>query len=95
MLLAAARQQIADRLAAGDPDGALALAAQVRQLFPNDYHLAYLSGRAMLLEGDAAAARSELERAAHAAPDDRDIWVELERCGGEGAGLLLAELPPL
>jgi tetratricopeptide (TPR) repeat protein len=93
--LAEARQRIGDSVSRGDADGALELIAHLRQRVPRDYRLCMLSGRALLARGDVDAARAELERAAAAAPDEREIQVGLAACGVEEARSLAADLPPL
>lgn len=86
---------VAGRLAEGDPDGALALAGRIFERYPRDRRTSLLAGRAHLARGDASAARADLERAALAFPDSREVWSELAACGSERAPLMLAELPPL
>lgn len=93
--LSAARQQIGDCLGRADADTALELIERLRERFPRDYRLCLLAGRALLAKGELDQARAELECAAAAAPDDRDIQVGLGSCGVEDAQLLVADLPPL
>jgi tetratricopeptide (TPR) repeat protein len=93
--LPVARQMVADRLAEGDAGGALALARQILDRFPRDGQTLLLAGRAKLARGDVEGARSELERAAQAFPDSREICGELAARGSEQAASLQAELPPL
>ncbi len=93
--LSAARQLVADRLAEGDPEDALALVRGIAERFPRDCRAATLAGRAHLARGDVAAARAELERVAAALPDERDAWADLAACSSDRAASLLADLPPL
>jgi len=95
MTLSAARQQVRHRLAQGETDEALELARQLQQQYPQDRRTSLLLARVLLQAGDAEAARSELNHATAAFPDDREPWEALAECGSEGAQAILADLPPL
>jgi predicted regulator of Ras-like GTPase activity (Roadblock/LC7/MglB family) len=93
--LADARRMVADRLAAGDVDGALDLGRQLADRFPRDRRVSLLLGRAYLAQGSMSDARPELERAAAAFPDEREVHEALAACGSDTSRVVLAELPPL
>lgn len=92
--LSAARQLVVDRLAEGDAEGALNLARQIQQWFPQDRRTSMLIGRVLLAAGQVDAAQTELESAAKAWPDEREAWEALAACGSEAARTMLADLPP-